>query len=155
MSNGENNTVDYAPVIADLEAKRAEIDTMIASLKKMQGLAPSGTGGGATGRGEAEVRDDSFFNLNIPEASKKYLGMMKKPQSTPEITDALLRGGMTTLKPDSFANTVGSVLNRMDRNDAGVVKVGRAKWGLAEWYPGRKKGKKQNDEQSEEESEEK
>lgn len=144
MGNENNSTVDYGSVLADLKAKRDQLNTAIAAIEQLQGLAPSVAVVGVGGVGsqvEDALRDDSFFQMSIPDAARKFLAMKKKPMSTPEIANALKAGGVTTLKPDSFANTVGSVLNRSDKNDAGIVKVGRGKWGLAEWYPGRKRKK--------------
>jgi len=152
MSNESSSVIDYTNVLADLKARRVQLDTAIAAIEQLAGVPLSGTASAtASGTasltvGEEQVKDDSFFGLSIPDAARKFLGMRKRPASTPDIADALKRGGLTTLKPETFANTVGSVLNRIGKNEGSIVKVGRGKWGLAEWYPGRRKGKKQNDE---------
>jgi hypothetical protein len=45
---------EYEAVIADLEAQRAEIDMLIAVLRKCAGLSPDGGGGGP---GEVEAKE--------------------------------------------------------------------------------------------------
>jgi hypothetical protein len=138
MSSDPTN-IDYAAVLADLEAKRDKLDAAIAGIRTMLGM-PAGattgatTGGGGNG-GSTEIESDTFFSLSIPEAAKKYLGMRKKPATTPEIMEALKRGGQTNAGSEGFSNTLGSIMARVYNNGGGIVRVGRGTWGLAEWYP--------------------
>lgn len=137
----ENGTVDYVAVLADLEAKRSQIDAAIAGISVMLGQAAppasigaqgaAGNSGGAT----AEIQPDSFFSLSIPDAAKKYLGMRKRTATTPEIVEALRRGGQQNAGSENYSITVGTVLNRAYTNGTGIVRVSRGTWGLAEWYP--------------------
>jgi hypothetical protein len=144
----EIQAVDYAAVLADLEARRAQIDAAIAVIRPLAGqlsmamppiaVTPAGTGIQTAGAA-VEIREDSFFSLSIPEAVKKYLAMRKRPASTSEIIDALKRGGQINSSSDSFKASVPSVLDRANSTGKGIVRVSRGTWGLAEWYPNRPK----------------
>jgi hypothetical protein len=130
-------TIDYAAVLADLEAKRAAIDASIAGIRQMLNLeAEQGTSVGvATGerRDHAlELRFDSFFRMSLPAAIVKFLGMAKRPQSVSEITRALLEGGFKTTSKN-FMPIVGSNLSRL--KTAGETVNVEGKWGLTSWYP--------------------
>lgn len=135
----------YEGVLADLEAKRATIDTMIANLRQIMGLGASVaiTGGvqgvvaGAKPIDPANIRDDAFFGLSIGEAGKRYLEMVKRKQSTQEIADALERGGLPHTSTN-FTNTVGTMMNRLAKADPDIARVGRGEWGLAAWYGNRR-----------------
>ena len=145
MADNDLN-VNYEAVLADLRAKRDKLDAAIAGIEAMLGIAGTTSGNAAisvsaTGSiSSSIVESDSFFGMSIPDAARKLLSMRKRPQTTQEITDALDVGGLTHQSGD-FANTVGSVLNRLGKSDGGVVKLGRAKWGLAAWYPSAKRRK--------------
>lgn len=148
--------IDYAAVLADLEAKRAQLDNAIAGIRVMLGL-PSGPLVGSASLPQpaasaAEIASDAFFGLSIPDAAKKFLAMRKRTATTPEIVDGLKRGGQQNAASENFANTVGSVLARVYSSGAGIVRVARGTWGLAEWYPNkpRKPGPKNNDDKDEE-----
>jgi hypothetical protein len=135
----DSTGIDYAAVLADLETKRTQLDAAIAGIRTMLGM-PAGAAGPAAASvnsngGSTEIEADTFFSLSIPDATKKFLGMRKKPATTPEIGDALKRGGQTHAGSESFGNTLGSVLARVYSNGGGIVRVGRGMWGLAEWYP--------------------
>ncbi len=140
MSNESITGIDYASVLADLKAKRDALDKAIAAIEQVTGQ--SAAIGTSTGSGPSEeIRDDAFFGMSIPDATKKLLAIKKRPQSTSEIANLLVRGGMT-FSTDKVSNTVGSVLNRVHNSDGGIVNISRGKWGLAEWYPNRRKNKK-------------
>jgi hypothetical protein len=85
------------------------------------------------------MQSDSFFGLGLIEAAKKYLGMIRKPQSTTQIAEALQAGGFHTASKN-FKNTVTSVLHRHSASIGDIIRV-KKEWGLAEWYPGLKKGR--------------
>lgn len=144
--------IDYAAVLADLKAKRADLDAAIAGIERMIGVAPSFAN---VIFGEvntsSDVQSDSFFGMSIADASKKFLGMKRKPQTTQDIADALEAGGMTHTS-GNWGNTVGSVLNRIDASGGDIVRVKRGTWGLASWYPGRKRQAADKSKESEGES---
>lgn len=136
----ESSAVDYNAVLADLEARRAQLDAMIAGVQYIlgQGAAPGiSSPPGPASVQNGEIPSDAFFGLSIPDATKKFLAMRKRTATTPEVIQALSRGGQVNASSSKFGNTVGSVLARADANGAGIVRVSRGTWGLAEWYPNR------------------
>lgn len=124
----------YAAVIADLKARRDDIDRIIADLER---FAAGTSGSGAVVAQHVEqIRPDTFFGHTIPEAAKKYLGMTgRQTRSVEQIADSLLKGGMETNARD-FVGTVKAMLRRYEERDGEVIRVG-GEWGLAEWYPNR------------------
>ncbi len=147
--------IDYTAVLEDLENDRAELDALIAYIKRKklgQGDNPNTTQALAgtsmstsarlmpgTGMINFNARD-AFFGLGLIDAAKKYLALVKAPKSAREIAEALVAGGFTTTSKD-FKNTVFSVLFRESKHDGTIVKV-NTEWGLPEWYPGLKRGPK-------------
>ena len=131
--------IDYEAVLADLEAKRSAFDAAITGIRQILNLgAQNGLVGIAPRQVEAgEIPSDAFFGLGIGEGAKKYLGIVKRKQSAVQIADALDKGGLQHTSK-FFPNTVRTALMRLAA-DGEVVQVGK-EWGLAEWYPGRKKG---------------
>lgn len=139
---------DYKAVLADLRAKRDKLSAAISALEELWGVAPGDEEGhdefpvppnrSNAGSSPAVIQSDAFFGLSIVEASKKLLGMAKRPQSAEQIADALRRGGMLNTSKN-FPNTVMSVLNRNDKAGGDIVKVGPGSYGLASWYPNRPK----------------
>lgn len=142
--------IDYELVLADLEAKRAALDSAIAGIRQMLSLgAQSATAANGGGRDSTIVESDTFFGMSIGDAAKKYLRMMKRKQPAAKIAEALDFGGLQHTSK-SFPNTVRTTLIRLESEGA-VVQVGK-EWGLAEWYPGLRKGKKDKDAAKESES---
>ena len=144
-----SDRVDYAPIIADLERKRAEIDQTIASLRRLSGLSengsdanssttdaslPIGVGGG--------LRDDAFFGMKGPEAVKAFLAWAKRPQGAAKIASELVAHGFTTTATTP-ANAIRTTLVRLQ--EAGEVVQVKKEWGLASWYPGFKRRPKADD----------
>lgn len=130
--------IDYAAVLADLEAKRAALDHTIAGIRQMLNLGaeqnPSASTAGVdrTDQPTTRVQFDSFFRMTMPDAIVKYLEMSKRPQTVSEITKALQEGGLPTTAKNLMP-LVGSRLSRM--KSAGEVANVQGKWGLATWYP--------------------
>jgi len=133
-------TIDYAAVLADLEQKRALLDSTIASLRAVLAgvgltdtVPSSGSGGHAGPQFQSgEIPAGAFHGKSIPEAAKIYLEIVKKKQSTREIMEALLKGGMETTS-DNFESTVAAGLNRAKKLSGEIAKVSGG-WGLASWY---------------------
>lgn len=154
--------LDYETMLADLKAKReaaqatiAALDQAIAGLEAVLGRAgESGVSTPIKSGDISNIPPDAFFRLGIAEAAKKYLSMVKRPQSTPEIAAALQRGGLTH-SSKNFINTLFAILYRQHKQNGDIVRVNKD-WGLREWYPGRKRGSKnsQDQESSSEEKEE-
>lgn len=124
--------INYNAVLADLEARRAQIESAIAAVKTI--LASVGSlGEGSTGgviTSLENIPTGAFLRLSIADATKKFLDMVKTKQSTPRITEALERGGL----PPAKINTVYSVLRRRESEIGDIIRLGD-EWALAEWYP--------------------
>lgn len=133
------NKVDYGNVLADLQAKKAEIENAIKGIEAVMGLALSGgaeithipTHGKDGGGHSAVIADDTFFNMTIVEAAKKYLAMgHRQPKSTQEVLDALQKGGLQS----AIYDTVSALISRKAKRGEDFVKLPKRKWGLVEWY---------------------
>jgi DNA-directed RNA polymerase delta subunit len=133
---------DYKTVIADLKARRARLDTLIAGLEQeMLGGSDSAPTeqAGIESRSDlrpepTEIRLDTFFGLSIPDAIRKCFRISKRPLSLSELTNSLKGGGMLTTATNLMA-TVSATLQRMKQQSGEVVALGKGQWGLAEWYP--------------------
>ena len=122
--------------LADLEARKAEIENMIAGIRKLQGQgtqAPTGGPGGG-------IRPDSFLGMSIPDATKKLLEAKRTKLSTQEVIDGLVQGGL----PESKYNTVYGVLSRREKQVGDIINM-KGDWALTGWYPNRPKGKPAKD----------
>jgi hypothetical protein len=151
--------LDITAYLAELEDQRAKLDIQIAGLRERLGLGPSeGNGSGPTLRVSApgtvrdptvtgRIRTDEFFRMSIPEAIKRYLEIMKQPQTPTAIVTGLKTGGILT-ESKNFYTTVWTAIKRL-RSAGEIVNTQRGAWALSEWYPNRpkaggdeKKGKK-------------
>ena len=141
-SANETKTLDYGPVIADLEAKKRFLEQTIAALKTAAGLPLGGTvdAGSVTPEGatpsfhNGDIPAGAFLGKSIPEAAKLYLGAVKRKQTSKEIAEALTKYGIESTSKN-FVGIVHAVLDRARKSGAGIVKLPPAFWGLAEWYP--------------------
>lgn len=123
----------YEAVLADLKAKRDEIDKAIQAIESLRGMGGAATpnSGGATLDGPG-----ALLGLSIVDAAKKILAAKRQPLKNPDIAAAFKSGGLV-LNSKEPANTIGSVLTRRFQEVGDIVKVGRGTWGLREWYPNR------------------
>jgi hypothetical protein len=125
--------INYAAVLADLEAKRAQLDSAIASIKII--MEQTGTMAATAPpvpriASLAEVPPNAFVGLSISNAVRKLLEMMQRRLSIGEILKGLQAGG---LKPNKYRN-VYSIIRGREAYKADIIKVNR-QWGLAEWNP--------------------
>lgn len=136
-------SVDYAAVLADLEAQRAKLDVAIEAIRALQQGSPIPIGPAAAppgnakpaNNGEGEIPLDAFHRLSVSQSIKKYLSMRgRKPATTGEIVAALAAGGQAGSDGTNFNVVVNNTLNRMQAPDGGISKVKRGVWGLSEWY---------------------
>jgi hypothetical protein len=141
--------IDYEAVLADLEAKRAALDSAIIGIRQVLSLGALSTAIQTGSKEQSAIESDSFFGMSIGDAAKKYLRMMKRKQPAAKIAEALDFGGLQHTSK-SFPNTVRTTLIRLE-SEGEVVQVGK-EWGLAEWYPGLRKGKKSEKESGRETS---
>lgn len=138
MAEGSKPLDPYAAVLADLRAKRAEIDQAISVLSRLSGKAGVVVPTGSPDAGDApgEDRDGAFLGMSIPDAAIKLLAMRKRKMGNAEIYKELDAGGLVLTSKDPV-NTIGSVLTRRFNTVGDIVRVDRGTWGLKAWYPGR------------------
>jgi hypothetical protein len=147
MSDESRGFDPYDAVLADLKAKREQIDQAIAAIEGLRGgvsIGASLTGGGPLSAKVTSMPAEgpgAFLGMTIPEAAKKLLASKRQPMRNPDIAAAFKAGGLHMNSADPV-NTIGSVLTRRANDVGDIVKVGRGTWGLKEWYPGRSFGKK-------------
>lgn len=128
----------YEVVLADLRAKRDEIDKLILSLEAFR-PAPTialGTPAPTTPPPAPPVPMGRLFGASILDASAAVIRDKGAPMSNGDIAEAIQAGGLVMNSAEP-ANTVSSVLHRAWESGSDVVRVGRGMWGLKEWYPGR------------------
>lgn len=150
------DVINYEAVLADLEARRAQLDSAIAAIKAIMGQAGVMAASASPSQritDFSEIPSDAFFGLGIAAGTRKLLDMMKRKMPTKEIMRGLTAGG---LEPSKYRN-VYAILTQRESNKGDIINV-NGDWGLAEWYPGRrarKKGEAQNNtQQTEEQTEE-
>lgn len=139
-------SIDYAAILADLEAKKAVLEGTIASVRAALAAGALGASAGEMVHGgdsasttpvnqvpfDGDIPSGMFRDKSIPEAAKMYLAMTNRKQTTKEIAKALEEGGMHTTS-DNFADTVNAGLFRASRKFGEIVRV-KGQWGLATWY---------------------
>jgi hypothetical protein len=136
--------IDYAAILADLEGKKIALESAIASVRAAIAagtLGQSGDGmtysapglpGALTG---GEVPAGAFLGKSIPDATKLYLEIVKKKQTSKEIAEALLKGGMESTSKN-FPSIVHAILDRARKaKNPALVKVDKSHWGLTGWWP--------------------
>jgi len=126
-----DENINYEAVLADLRAKRERLDAAISGIEAMLGLGGLEAPSEATASLGTQVNEDSFLGMSMPAAVEKYLRIVKKPQTTPQIAAGLKSGGIVS-EADNFTNAVYTALKRRDPE---IVRVGK-KWMLKEWRPG-------------------
>lgn len=139
--------IDYQAVVADLKRRRDDLDRVITGIEQLLGFLAIPGGADAVAmstlaasppmppKDATNIREDTFFGMNIVSASQKYLEMRKKPATPVEIANALAQGGLTS-QSERLHNTVNSVLNRNFHSTSPIfAKVKRGTWGLRSWYP--------------------
>lgn len=124
--------INYDAVLADLKARRAQLDSAIAAIEGITGQVgpnPSGGPGGGGYVGGAPAHD-AFIGMSIPEATKKHLTAVRKKLSTQEVMTALEAGGL----PPSKYSTVYAILRRRENQVGDIINM-KGDWALQEWYP--------------------
>lgn len=139
--------INYEAVLADLKARKAQLEAAIGAIEvilSQVGSPPPGGGGSTT------IGPSAFLGLSIPDATKQYLGGVKQKKSTQEIMDALTAGGL----PPSKYSTVYAILARRQKQVGDIINM-KGDWALAEWYPNHRFPKPAKDIDAEESAEEK
>jgi hypothetical protein len=123
--------INYAAVLADLEAKRAQLDSAIAAMKvilkqtgEMAATAPPVPRIASL----SQVPPRAFVGLSTSAAVRMLLEMMQRRLSVKEILQGLQAGG---LKPNKYRN-VYAIMRQRESDKFDIIKVDR-QWGLAEW----------------------
>jgi hypothetical protein len=130
--------IDYAHVLADMEARRTALDAAIASMRAFLSgqlgdaamVGPSASSVPTNG----EVPAGAFLGKSIPDAAKLFLQIVKRKATSRDIAEALRRGGMESTS-NNFQGIVHAVLDRARKSGGDLVKLDRSHWGLADWYP--------------------
>jgi hypothetical protein len=132
--------VDYASILADINAKIAALENAKTSLAAAwlsgalgsQGDIPE-SGPGYSSGASYELPRGALLNKSIPSAIKLYMGATKQKQSIKQISQALKDGGVESTA-DNFESVVTGSLNRL--RAAGEVLRFKDGWGLSDHYPG-------------------
>lgn len=82
----------------------------------------------------ADITFGMFADMKLIEAVVQFLRLVKIPQSTRQICDALLQGGYHTTASD-FSDTVRSTLKQYKHPEGPMIWIDN-KWELKEWIPG-------------------
>lgn len=137
-----DQSVDLHTYLAELEAQRASIEVLIAGVRARLGVSSNGgtapAPGSSVGREPIQVgrvRSDEFFRMSMPEAIRKYLEIMKQPQTPKEIMAGIKAGGILSEAKHFYANVFTS-LRRLRKQNL-VINTKSGGWGLAEWYAGK------------------
>jgi hypothetical protein len=141
----ESQLIDpYDTVLADLYAKREQIDNAIAAIESLRTGTNPGTrsvtakaSNGVSG-GPASETDGpgALLGMSISEAAKKLLAAKRTTLKNNDLATMFKAGGLM-LNSKDWVNTIGAVLTRRANDVGDIGKVERGTWGLKEWYPNR------------------
>jgi hypothetical protein len=138
MSTESDGFDPYAVVLADLRAKRDQIDQAIQAIESVRsGVAFGKVNGSAAASENAPNDAGAFLGMSIADAAKKLLSTRKQAMGNADIAAALKQGGVVMSANTDPQNMVGSILTRRFEKVGDIVRVGRGIWGLKEWYPNR------------------
>jgi hypothetical protein len=140
----ESSNKTALELLEQLRAERMELDTLIRGLEKRLGVIPANSeaesGQSATPRVTVSLDNipvGFFHNLSQAAAAEKLLRMNEgHPLTTNEIMEAFRKSGMDV----TGKNAVTIVYNALSRSSKFERVAGKA-WGLAEWYPERRRRK--------------
>jgi DNA-directed RNA polymerase delta subunit len=119
-------------VLAELYAKRDEIEAAISAILFLKGAAsvtPESGGRRIAAVNGGAIPSNAFFGLGIGDAAKKYLELIQAKKTLLQIVQALQDGGMPPQKP----NTVYAALRRRESVTGDITRAGE-EWGLKEWF---------------------
>lgn len=136
MSTESEGFDPYAVVLADLRAKRDQIDQAIQALESL-GSGPRGMVAPTAPAQSSSSPAGEFLGMSIAEAAKKLLSNRKQAMGNADIAAGLTAGGLVMSENTDHQNIVGSVLTRRFEKVGDIVRVSRGMWGLKEWYPNR------------------
>lgn len=140
-------------LLEQLRTERAELEMLIRALEKRLGVVPN-NGEGETSQSNTprvtvsldNIPVGFFHNLSQAAAAEKLLRMNDgHPLTSNEIMDAFRKSGMNV----SGKNALTILYNALKRSSKFERVAGKA-WGLAEWYPEKRKKKETQVEESSE-----
>jgi hypothetical protein len=152
----ESQGIDpYEAVLADLYAKREQIDAAIAAIESLRHGTASGiprspaaaanNGGKANPAGNADG-PGALLGMSISDAAEKLLASKRTTLKNNDIATLFKAGGLM-LNSKDWVNTIGAVLTRRANEVGDIVKVERGTWG---WYPNRSFNKEKEEAKGEE-----
>lgn len=137
-------TTDYTTLLQHLETQRDELDAAIRAIRKVTslGILASGpapqkkevviefrSGKPSGDQLEPKIKPGMFTGMQVWKAALKYLQVVKKPQNTIVIAEALKQGGLGTTAKKFDANLHQALAVKPEvfrKVDIGI-------WGLVEW----------------------
>jgi hypothetical protein len=138
----EPQTTDYyAAILADMEARRAALDTAIAGLRAAVAAgilgafgelqtSPTALNATVAPAGLADLPRGAFLGKTAREAIRLYLSTIRRKQTNKEIAQALQEGGLEST--GNFDKYITSALFRL-KEDGELLRFDDG-WGLSEWY---------------------
>lgn len=128
----------YEIVLADLRARREQLDQAITALEAIRPGTLSTPAQSAQNSAQVDAVDSpgAFLGMTIVEAAKAVLQSRRQTMRNPELVLVFRAGGLV-LNSNDPVNTIGAVLTRRFNDVGDIVKVDRGTWGLKEWYPNR------------------
>jgi len=145
MSEETSGIDPYEAVLADLHAKRDQIDQAIAAIESLRSGTPAGgqrtkpatAPNGTKGSTAADTSGPgALLGMSISDAAKHLLAAKRTTLKNNDLATMFKAGGLH-LNSKDWVNTIGAVLTRRANDVGDIVKVDRGTWGLKEWYPNR------------------
>jgi hypothetical protein len=133
-------------LLETLRSERAELDSLIQGLEKRLGVVPPAmeSSPATANAPRVTVSLDSipvgfFHNLSQVSATEKLLRMNPgHPLSTTEILDAFRKSGV-----ELTSRNAATILYTSLKRNPKFERVAGSAWGLAEWYPQKRKSKEE------------
>lgn len=119
-------------VDSEIEVLENRREALYATIEGIQTLISLNGGSVPVKPERPQFPRNAFKDLGIVEAAVKYLGIVKRPQTTREVVDALILGGK---KSDSknFADMARVTLIKESEKEKPRIKWKDHKWELPEW----------------------
>lgn len=119
------DTHSYDSVIADLRARRDQLDQAITALEAVRDGPPAAAAA-------PSQRTGPYRDMSLSEAAIAVLAARQEPMGNADIVAALQAGGAVFTAKDPL-NSLNAVIARRVREVGDIVRVGRGTWGLKAW----------------------
>jgi DNA-directed RNA polymerase delta subunit len=120
--------IDYVAVRDDLKKRIEQLQAALAGVEGI--LAATSLTGSQRVSSAQDIARDEFLGMTIPDAAKKYLEVIRTPQTIGQIWEGLKQGGLPHIK----YNAVYTAIWRRVSPDGDFARVDETLWGLAAWY---------------------